>query len=529
MPTCAANQPRIFQRSRTIRTAAATLLALVAGATSARADVYKDRINADFKGVAEDKRTDKVILPLLIALEPAPAVARSQQQAALFSSFGPGWDELKAWSQKPTQTAVLDALAKVTKEEDRPKAYAFAQAYGADISDLDMVVKRMYTELGEPELLSAARHLYMPAIENAGILVHVEASRLAESGKVYESLKLLNDWLFFCRQMADRKFLREKRWAMDSMKLAFERMRDVVYVDMSAGKKSMDSAKVLEINKRLKDRRGFLAIERIRLPEGDFTGREQLVAAIMGSDGTPSPETFGPTLARAASRDRPLRLFSAAAFWDGVRPGHANAKQTKDMLATIVGDWTKRWDLNYFDRLLTIATDYRRQVATTPKFASLQLGLGEVEDLFQLRHLLNVELAGTRMSLGAYGFYLRHTTLPTGLSQTRPDYIEGVDKDPYSRRDGDLQYFVPQRDTPRDADGNPKPHTVEIFAPDPLPKFSVPLGDKTFALYSIGPDEDRGNLLYATQTRPGVPGDYLLFPPLLSLERQRLIDTGQLK
>ena len=31
----------------------------------ALADAYKDRVNAAFKGVADDKRTDKILLPLL--------------------------------------------------------------------------------------------------------------------------------------------------------------------------------------------------------------------------------------------------------------------------------------------------------------------------------------------------------------------------------------------------------------------------------------------------------------------------------
>jgi hypothetical protein len=517
---------RVFSRRMVML---ASALALAGSGVPALGDEYKDRVNAPLKGVGDDKRSDKVLLPLLAAMEAPPAVVKSQAQAALVGSQGPGWSELQSWSQRAPQTAVLDAIAKVAKEEDRSKAFAFAQQYGAEIPELDLISKGMYTELGEPELLSAARHLYMPALERTGILVHVEASRLNEGGKTYEALKLLNDWLFVCRQMADRPFLREKKWAMESMRLSLERMRDVIHVDLKRDKHGMDVAKVLEINKRLKDRRGFLSIERIRLPDAEFVGREQLVSAIMGSDGKPSTQSFGPTLARAASSERPLRLFSASAFWDGVREKHAGARETRDMLKMVEGDWTKRWDLDFFDRVLTTASDYRRRVATTPKFAALQLGLGDVESLLGLRMELKLELVGTRSALGAYGFFLRNKAFPRTIASARPDFVEAVDKDPWSREGKDLEFFVPQRDTPKDADGKPKPHVLEIYAPDPTPRFKVPLGDDVFVIYSLGPDEDRGNANFATQTRTGVPGDYVLFPPLLSLYRQRLVELNELK
>lgn len=520
---------RLTRQSSWSVTASAAVVAMLSLTGSVLGDQYKDRVNAEFKGVADNQRSDKELLPLLAAMDAPPAVVKSQAQAALNGSQGPGWSELQAWAQKAPETAVLDALAKVTKEENRAKAYVFAQSYGAEIADLDMISKNMYTELGEPELLSAARHLYMPSLERAGILVHVEASRLNEDGKTYQALKVLNDWLFFCRQMADRPFLREKKWAMESMQLALERMRDVIYVDLKRDKHGMDYEKIIEINKRLKDKKGFLAIERIRLPEAEFIGREQLISAIMGSDGKPSAQTFGPMLARAASSERPLRLFSASAFWDSVREKHAGSRETLEMLQKVRGDWTTRWDLDYFDRVLSIASDYKRQVATTPKFSALQLGLGDVESLIALRQQLKVELTGTRMSLGVYGFFLRNKAMPASLPATRPDFIELVDKDPFSRTGKDLEFFVPERDTPKDADGKKQPHVIEIYAPDPTPRFKVPLGSDVFVVYSVGPDEDRGNALFATQTRTGVPGDYVLFPPLLSLYRQRLVEKNELK
>lgn len=511
----------------------AACVCVLATFTPARADAYKDRVNQTFRGVAADKRSDAVLLPLLAKLDPAPSTIRTQRDAALHAAEGPGWSDAEAWAQKPAQTAVIDALASITKEEDRSKAHAFAQLYGADIADLDLVSQGLYSELGEPELLAAARHLYLPAIERAGMLVHVEASRLTEAGKTEPAIKLLTDWVFFCRQIADRPFLREKRWGMENMRLGLERIRDVVHTDMRAGKRGMDAERVLDLNKRLRDVRGFLAIDRIRMPEADFIAKEQLISGIMGADGKPSADTFGPLLARAASSERPLRLFSAAAFWDGVRSAHADRKKTLDILAASQADWSKRWELKAFDPILVSAGTFRRRIATTPEFTALQVGLSDVDGLFALREELRVEAAGTRATLGVYGFWLKFRNLPPGLPSVRPDFVQSVDSDTFSRTTKNLEFFVPMRDTPKGSDGSPQEHKMIVQSPSGLATFTVPLRDDIFVMYSVGPDDANGNALRATQSyraKLGEPsGDYVLFPPMISLERQRLLDLNQLK
>lgn len=496
---------------------------------SAHADEFVDRVNATFKGIADNARTDLTILPVLHAVEAPPAVLRTQYRAALFGNAGPGWAESAAWAQKPAQKAILEALATVTKEDDRLKAFVFAQPYGVDGVSVDFVSKNMYTELGDPPLLAAARHLYMPAMEYTGILVHVEATRLLEAGDLTGGLKVLNDWLFFCRQMSDRPMVREKKWAMESMRLALERMRDLVYTDFRSDKRTTNLSGLREVNTRLRDRRGFMQLERIEIPEGDFIAREQLVNKIMDpATGRPSAASFGQLMARVSSTDRPLRLFSGVAYWDSARENHANLRDTQKMLKGIGDDWRRRWRLSVFDRFLTTATEYRRQVQTSTKYAVLMDAFSDVDSLFGLRQQLRTEIGGTRMAIGVYGFFLRQKTLPRALGAVRPEFIDAVDKDPFSRREFDLQFFVPERDTTRPGE-DPKPHTLNLYPPAPFPVFSVNLGSDQFVIYSVGPDDGIGSAVFATQERVGVPGDYLLFPPTLSLYRQRLLDTNELK
>lgn len=510
----------------------AMLTALAAGslmASLAIADEYVDRVNAPFKVIPEKLRSDMVILPKLGSLDPAPAVVATQQRAALLANKGPGWTECAAWAQKANQTAVLTSLDELTKEEDRLKAFAFAQPYGVNGVSVDLVSKELYTELGDPPLISAARHLYLPMLERTGVLCHVEASRRLEAGDLAGALKVMGDWLFFCRQIADRPTIREKKWAMESMKLALERMRDLVYQEQSSGKATIDAAGIRKVNDRLKERRGFLQLERLTMPEADFVGREQLLSKVMVPNGGTNEATFGSTMARVSASERPLKLFSAAAFWDGARASHAGQRESSAMLSGIHDDWNRRWQLSPFDKYVNTATDYRKYVQTTTKFSVLNGAFDDMDAIFSLRRELRAELGATRLTNGVFGFFLRQKSLPKAIAATRPEFVDAIDTDPYSSRNHDLLYFVPIRDTAKGPNGEDKPHTITIFPPAPTPSFALDLPSDVFVIYSVGPDDAPGRCALCTQTRTGVPGDYLLYPPTLSLLRKRLIETNELK
>jgi hypothetical protein len=530
--------------NRLVTLALSLLLAAAAAlAPAARADDFVDKVNAAFKGIPDSKRSDLVVLPALAAMDKPPAVLGTQEHAGLLFDKGPGWTECADWAQKPAQKAVLEAIAKVTQEEDRLQAYVFAQPYGVDGVSLDLVQKEMYTEIGSDALLAAARHLYMPALENAGILCNVEASRLLAAGDAPAAITVMTNWLFFCRQMADRPFLKEKKWAMESMRTSLERIRDLAFVDFRAEKHSMDVAKVKEFIRRLRgevtlkkddkkeDLPGFLALDRLTIPEGDFIAREQLINIIMEVNGGTKPATFATTMARVASVERPLRLFSDAAYWEQIRTGHKGYRETLNMLRGLHDDWGKRWQLSAFDRLQQTFTDYKKSVRNNPKYAVLQMGLADAESLFPLRTQLRAEAGGTRMGIAAYGSFIRQKVLPRSLASLRPEFFETpLDTDPYSQKKPptDLLYFIPVLDTPRGPNGEEVPYVV-TFWPDSRPSFQYPGGKNNFVIYSVGPDGEPTKCLNVTQAREHIKGDYLLWPPTLSVYRQYDLERNQLK
>lgn len=516
---------RLFAR---LGPAAAVALLLWIPLSAARADDFVDRANALVRKTNDDKRSDLILLPLLPDLKPPPAVLGSQYQAALFGSHAPDWEACKEWAQAEPQKKVVEAMTAATKDENDPqKGLVFGLPYGAEGAGPDLVIKEMYADLGDPPSLAAAKFLYMDELEIVGILMHVEASRLADSGDIVGAMDKMKQWLFFCRQMADRPFIREKKWAMESMLLALERICDLAYVDFRADKHSTEPSKLKDLIDLLRDR--SLYVDRIRLPEGDFVAREQLINRVLIERGGTNPETFGPTMARISAVDRPLRLFSSAAFWEQARPLHANWYDTKDALKGLTDDWSRRWTLSAFDRIQATKSFWELRVQNKPRFAVIGAGLEGVPSLFTLRRRIDAYQAGTRMSLGVYAFFLREKNTPNSLSAITPAFSRRVDKDPYSASSDDMKYLRPEIDTPKDERGVPKPYSIALYPEPPRPELVRPLDKSHFVVYSVGPDDKNELALTCTQGQEGRAGDYLFWPPELSLERQRLLDMGELK
>jgi len=522
--------------------AAAAIVGMATASTArAQGDDALERINSQFRQVPTDKRSDLVVLPVLEGIQDPPAsltsltqawINRVAERAALVAAKGTDWSTWKAWAEGDSQKAVLATLPKVTEELDPRRAFAFAQPYGAEGVSVELITKGMYSDLGDPPLLARAQHLYMPKLRHMETLVHVETSRLVEEGKVDDALKLLTQWILFARQLADRPMLAEKMWGLEAIELGLVRLRDVAYTDFGSTPRKATVAVLVDTFEKLLPR-SFLDLDRLTLPEGEYAAKQQLVARVMDRNGGVNASEFSKELARITTVDRPLRRFAAAAYWDEVRGAHEGDLETRQELERLRNDWTIRWNLSYFDPILQNKTQYQLKVAGRPQYAMLDVGLAGIEELFPLRQRLKVEAAGTRMSLAAYAFVVANNRMPPGLAAVRPAFTKGaaIDKDPFSTpaKRADLSYFVPGRDTPKGPQGQEQAYVVSLFPRKPLPEFEIPMRSNEFVIYSVGPDDLASMSLNATQDRTGVRGDYLLWPPFLSLGRAYLEDRGDLR
>ncbi len=501
---------------------------------SVRGDEFVDRANKAFANIGQARRSDLILLPLLAKMAPAPKAVSTLDQARTIVPSSTGWAEAKAWAEGGPQKAVLEALPGLVKETDARKAMVFGQPYGVEGVPIELVRARLYTELGDPPTLSAARFLFMPALDAFQNLVHVEAMRRSDAGDPMGALTLLADFAAFARQFADRQFFKEVDWAMRAMTDSIERMRDIAYLD-SKGKQGLAAKAndaLPELIERLEPEKETLNIAKIRLPEADRVGAEQIVARVYVARGGVNTSTFSTTMAALGSTDRPLRLFSESAKWEAVIPRQKPWFDVVDELPKAYKDWEGRWDLEPFNRRLetpTYATKLDRA-----SYAVLAQTTPPIDDLFGMRQVLRTEVAGTRAALGVLGYYYATKSFPPQITSIRPRWVKTFEADPFNpnRARGampPLEYFVPIRDQTFGPREEPKPHTVNIFMPDQA-NFDLKFKQDQFLLYSVGSDGAKNFASKVQNTSARVLGaDYLIWPPVKSLYRQYLMDKGQLK
>lgn len=498
---------------------------LVVAAPAAVADEFVDRVNEAFANIRQSDRSDLVLLPALAEMSDPPAAVATSKLARLLTAETREYAEAVQWAQAPEQQAALEALKQATGD-----SMAFGQRYGAD--EFEAVRLGLYTELGDPPTLSAADHRYLPAMDNLVILVNVEAARLLDESQPGEAIDLLIDLAFLGRQMAARSFYEEVFWGMRTAAEALARVRDIAYQDYTSDSPSLTGARCAEIVERLDPRRGALQLSRIRLPVGDYVGAEQVMTRAFTDRGGPN-EQFGAIMASLSKGDKPLRLFGEAARWESAAMMHADVFQTREALDNAYNDFTARWGLEYFDPMLSLRPDHRK--LSPMRFAAVLATLPDMTPLFVERQALLTEAVGVRTALAVLGYTLDAGQVPPSVASARPRYIPALESDPYNEegrfagRARELQFFVPARDLPVDRSTGPQPHVISVVMRDGA-NFQAPIDPHEFIIYSVGPDNRAGYAQRVSEEmREQFVGDYLIWPPILSLHRQYLQDTGQLR
>jgi hypothetical protein len=506
----------------------------------AQSDGFVSRANAATAGIPDARRSDLVLLPALAKSAATPASVRDIHRARVLPANAADFAAVATWAKAPEQQAVIDGLRKVTEETDWKKAFVFAQPYGVDGVSADLIRAKLYTELGDPPTLAAAQHMYMPAIERLEILANVETTRLASEGKVDDALELMLRMTLFGRQFADRKFYVEADWGMHAMMRSLERIRDIAYVDFRTGGKKLDLAKLRTIIDRLspsanKDIKGsgYPDITRLTLPDADRIAAEQVIERVYEPKGGVKPDVFARTMAKVGTAGRPLRLFSESARWRGAAQSQVNQEEASRLLAGVYNDWGQRFQLNWFDRFQAIEQKYTQlDRAKTMAFSSIP----DVSQIRTLRQLARVELGGTRSSLAALAFTYRNNTFPPSIASPRPQWTHEVDVDPFNTGAADtftkpaFNYFRPTIDGGKDKEKGVE-SVIVAQVPDPAnATFTLTFKQEAMLIYSVGSD-NANNVVKNVQNTPVVVrgADYLVWPPVLSLYRQHLVDLEVLK
>lgn len=418
---------------------------------------YVEKANAAVAITPGTEDIAPVLFPALAAMKPAPAGCDTVDSAMLLAKGGKGWDAAAGWAQGAEQQAVLKALTTIT---DTKKKYLLGIPYGTQGLDPAWVKAGLCVDLPASGLLQGARYRYRAGLDRLVMLVNVEATRLANEGKPDEALTKCVQWLRLARIIAEREGVRERRWGMNNLMLASERMRDIAYTFRDKLTSEMTRNAADDLDERL------IGVRRIRLPLLEKLAAEQLVERVIIEKGEVDAPKFASTMARLSADQRALNLFGEAAWYRELAASHAGWFDTRDQLNKVFGGWANRWNVeNLHDDLLQIPSDYLKM--DKARFALLELTANEIEGLERLRLEVLTQLAGTRVALGVVGYERKEKRWPPNVNAIAPAYVRVLDTDPfgYDKRFKNLNAFyfkVPIRDDVKKEREEPKNHEMTV-------------------------------------------------------------------
>ncbi|MBZ0173571.1 MAG: hypothetical protein K8E66_14405 [Phycisphaerales bacterium] len=492
-----------------------------------------DRANALYDDIVDERRSDSILLPALIDLTEPPLGVDTPAKASMAFVGGRVWALAEAWVNAAPQRAMLDALRAGTVGEHYDTAKAFAQRYGVGSGiETRFIRGRMYTELGDPPLLAAADHLYMHSLDNLRCLVHLEATRLAGNGQPIEAMELMMVLAKFGYQMADREFSNESRWGYTAMADAIARMRDIAYTDFQHDR-AIEPDRLLGIIAPLHPADGPIRLDRLNFPRANRIAAEQLVEVLYIPRKGVDEARFVPTMVRISTNDRPLRRFSAASAFQDKVGRQKDWFDIQNAVKNVFASWEKAWELDRSDPVLALPFAWETSLVGDDTLV-VRVGVGDdMGALFGLRTLCELERVATRQALGLLGHYYVVGAFATKMDVIRPRWVDQLEADPLnSNRDrgrrSPMRYFRPVTDVYlANERAEPQPHTMQVFPGDGT-NFEVVLREDQFLVYSTGKNgiDDHGTRM--SRDPEALVGDYLVWPPVLSLHRTHLRQIGEL-
>lgn len=510
----------------------AVLASLSVGSSAAlgQVDDFVAQANKLYADIAPTSRSDMVVLPAVAKLSPAPAGV-TLRRSRMMAAGGPAWSECEAWVMGAEQRAMLEAIESVTKAEDWRRAMAFGQPYGINGVPMELVRARLYTELGDPALISAARPYYLDALESVAVLCNLEATRLAAAGNPRRAIDVMVRWVMFTRQIADRQLAVEAAWGLAHAAGALERIRDLAASDFT-GARVLAPDDYRDIIGRLDEENGPLSLDRVKYPMADEIGARQVLGLVYSErGGMVNQRIFAPTLARLGSNEHPLRLFGESTRLAAVAAMQADKLDAEAELPKVFDDFSGRWRVDWWDRRMK--QPYHLSLMDQSRFATIAAAAPNLERLIWARQWARTEAVGTRQALAVAGYFVLNRTWPPTVESTRPRFVRAIEADPLNPdraagRIPPMEYFVPNTVNarplgPRD---EPRPHRLEVVITEGV-NFAAFVPSDNFVMYSVGADGARGWADQVQNTAAAKGADYLLWPPLLTLERAYLKQIGQ--
>ncbi|MCP4836888.1 MAG: hypothetical protein GY895_19220 [Phycisphaera sp.] len=420
------------------------------------------------------------------------------------TEIGPEFDQIDVWPGMGDWGAIEDwassnkDLAKAIK--DASTKTIIGLPYGKEAVDRRYQDAGLYAQVligdgGEVEI----GFPYLNAFRTFSTWATAEMYRRFDAGEWAEGIDVVIDNARVLRQLCDREMLAEKSEAMLMLAESMSVIRDAMW--RYVGKMPTDQLRRISTKElpflRVADAE---RLKRLELPEGDRVVVEAIIEAVFDGASSPDPQRLGEVFGAIQSDASPLTRFGATKRWEKIAEFHGSLEASKGKLVDVYDDWWRRWRIRPYDPIQEVPTEL--SLLNEVRYAIIAESVADLEDLFDLRLRLIVEINGTIMSAGLCGYRTDRGVWPRDREQAYVTYIpKRFDFDPFDKSYGRFLFdFLGDDRRAVDTDYG------RLYVDQCV-------------VYARGKDHENSDFKEATLD--GITGDMIVWPPLRALAREQ--------
>ncbi len=418
--------------------------------------------------------------------------------------IGPGFGQVDIWPKMSGWEPMADWASSNQHVGEALKAAAdklvLGLPYGADnvpakYREAGLVAQVEIDRGGEVEI----EFPYLQAFRGFSTWTAAELYRRFEAGEFAEGFDVAIANARVLRTLCDRHMQVEKVSAMLMLSEALSVLRDAMYAFVEripADEFKRVSMKELPYLKTADAER----VKRLQMPEGDRFVVEAILDDIFSGGSTPDPSRLGEVFGEIQSSRKPLTRFGATKRWERIAGVHGSLDASKEKLTNVYDDWWRRWRIRPYDPIQDVPTEYSR--LNEVRYAVIAESVADLQELFDLRNRLIVEINGTIIGCGLCGYRAEFNTWPNDREKAYAIFIpKRFDFDPFDKGYGRFLWdYLGSRSRAVDTDYG----RIDV---------------DECVLYARGRDHEDSSFQEASLD--GLTGDMIVWPPLRQLAREQ--------
>ncbi len=471
---------------------ASTLVPLLANSPTHADDAVTRTLNRLDGGVSEDTKAWKGLFDAYLDMSRCPEeIGPDFGQVDVWPKMD-GWEPMADWASSNQQ--IGEALKAASDKLVLGLPYG-ASNVPSKYRDAGLVAQVEIARGGDVEIDFS----YLKVFRAFSTWTATEMYRRFEAGEYTEGFDVAIANARVLRTLCDRHMRAEKVEAMILLAESLSVIRDAMYayVDRIPAEEyrrvSMDELRYLKTADAER-------LRRLQMPEGDRYVVEAILEDVFAGGSTPDPSRLGLVFGEIQSSDKPLTFFGATKRWERIAGVHGSLDASKEKLTNVYDDWWRRWRIRPYERIQEVPTEYSR--LNEVRYAIIAESVSDLQELFDLRARVIVEINGTILGCGLCGYRAEFGTWPNDREKAYARYIpKRFDFDPFDKGYGRFLWdYLGSRSRAVDTDYG----RIDV---------------DECVLYARGRDHEDSSFKEASLD--GLTGDMIVWPPLRQLAREQ--------